>query len=147
MNMNAQLSAALRNAFERPTRGIVGLVDDLLALQLDGGLQLRWEAGSCRVRLIEDGSKELLDVPLRKSVFRALLARVAALCNERTPNSVSPYGGQEELTIGAPPVVFRVTFTNTAGEQSLELIHVRAPSAGKREGGADPRREAAARGY
>src|SRR5208282_5382429 len=63
---------------------------------------------------------------LRKSVFRAILARVAVLCNERSPNSVSPYGGQGEVSVGADPAMtFRVEFANTPDEQRLELTRVR----------------------
>ena len=66
------------------------------------------------------------EIPLGKTVFRAMLARIAALCNERTPNSVSPYGGEGEFSIWTePPTVFHVAFTNTPDEQRIELIHVR----------------------
>jgi hypothetical protein len=68
---------------------------------------------------------ELTEVPLARSVFRAILARVAVLCNERSPNSVSPYGGQGELLAGSNPAkLFRATFVNTADEQRLELMPV-----------------------
>jgi hypothetical protein len=64
-----------------------------------------------------------MDVPLRKAVLRAVLARLAVLCNERNPNSVSPYGGHGELLAGGnPPMVFRVAFANTTAEQKLELL-------------------------
>lgn len=133
MNTPSQLAGALQRAFERPTRGVVGLVDDLLMLCPEQGLQLHWEADRCRVRSPANGSEEVLDQPLRKSVFRAILARVATLCNERSPNSVSPYGGQGELLFGAdPPAIFRVTFTNTTDEQKLELIPVPAALNGAR---------------
>lgn len=117
-------TALLRNAFEHPTRGVVGLVDDLLMACREHGLQLDWQADHCRVRSAGGDWEELLDVPLRKSVFRAILARIAALCNERRPNSVSPYGGQAELLMGAgtnPTAVLRITFANTSAEQKLEL--------------------------
>jgi len=75
------------------------------------------------VRSLGDEAQQMLDVPLRKSTFRAILARVAVLCNERVPNSVSPYGGQGELAMGAnPTVVFRVAFVNTPAAQKLELL-------------------------
>ena len=39
--------------------------------------------------------------------------------------SVSLYGGEGELSVGVdPPAVFRVTFTNTPGEQRLEVHQV-----------------------
>src|SRR5882724_2480618 len=122
MNTTSQISGALRSAFERPTRGVVGLVDDLLRVCQEQSLQLDWQTDRCRVRSLTDGSEEVRDRPLRKSVFRAILARVAALCNERKPNSVSPYGGQGELLVSTdPPAIFRVAFANTTDEQKLEL--------------------------
>jgi hypothetical protein len=102
------------------------LVNDLLQLCQERGLQLDWQADCCRVRPVAGGSEEVIESPLRKSLFRAILARVAVLCNERSPNSVSPYGGRGELIVGAnPATVFRVVFTNTPGEQRLELTPVR----------------------
>jgi hypothetical protein len=56
-------------------------------------------------------------------VFRDVLARLAVLCNERTPNSVSPYGGQGEVSVGPNPVaVFQVDFVNSPAEQRLHLL-------------------------
>jgi hypothetical protein len=130
MNTPSQLSGALRSILERPTHGVVGLVDDLLRLCQEQGLQLDWQGQCCRVRSLGSDREEVIDVPLRKSVFRAILARVAALCNERNPNSVSPYGGNGELSVSAnPPAVFRVTFANTPAEQQLALMTVSEPAA------------------
>ncbi len=122
MNTTAQLTEGLRGPFEHPIRGIVSLVDDLLRLCPEQGLRLDWQADRCRISYVTGNSEEATDVPLRKSVFRAILARIAVLCNERIPNSVSPYGGQGELSVGTnPPAKFRVAFTNTPSEQKLEL--------------------------
>ena len=61
-------------------------------------------------------------MPLQKSVFRAVVARVAALCNEGAPNSVTPYRGEGELSVWTnPPASFHVAFTNTPTEQWLEV--------------------------
>src|SRR4051812_32293134 len=108
--------------FTHTPRGVLGIVEDLLGLAQEQGLRLDWHANQCRVRLLGAEPQELTEVSLPKAVFRAILARLAALCNERTPNSVSPYGGEGELSVGAnPPTVFRVAFTNTPGEQRLEV--------------------------
>jgi hypothetical protein len=131
MNTTSEFSGALRSVFEGPTRGVVGLVDDLLRLCQEHGLQLNWQADRCRVRSPAGRWEEVLSAPLRKSVFRAVLARVAALCNERSPNSVSPYGGQGKLVAGADPAtVFRVSFANTPDEQwfTLSLLTRPAPT-------------------
>jgi len=116
----------LHRILVQPTRGVVGLVDDLFAACREHNLQLDWQADRWRVRSPRGRREELDDLPLRKSIFRAILARVAALCNERSPNSISPYGGQGELTVGTnPATVFRVAFTNTPSEQKFELMRVR----------------------
>lgn len=123
MNATSLHSQAVRDALRHPTRGVVGLVDDLLTVCREQGLQLDWQADRCRVRAEGGEWEEVTDVALRPSVFRAILARVAALCNERTPNSVSPYGGHGELLASAPqPVVFQVSFANTPVEQTLALM-------------------------
>ena len=112
----------IQTAFELTQRGVVGLVDDLLGLCGESGLQLDWQADRCRVRPLGTDGQESTDLTLPKSAFRAILARVAALCNERSPNSVSPYGGVGEICVSTnPPTTFRVAFTNTPSEQSLEL--------------------------
>jgi hypothetical protein len=120
------LTEVFRGVIEQPAHGVVGLVDDLLRLCQERGVQLDWQADCCRLRPLAGGSEEVIENPLRKSLFRAVLARVAAVCNERAPNPVSPYGGQAELTVGAnPATTIRVNFTNTPGEQRLELTPVR----------------------
>src|SRR5262249_42440604 len=46
---------------------------------------------------------------------------------------VSPYRGEAELAIRTePPTVFRVAFTNTPGEQRLEVRHMRDDKDGTR---------------
>lgn len=112
----------LRRALLQPTRGVVGLVDELLRFSAEHNLQLDWQADRFLTRSGEGEWEELVDLHLRKSVFRAILARMAVLCNERAPNAVSPYGGQGELSDGAnPATVFRVRFANTPEEQKFEL--------------------------
>jgi hypothetical protein len=113
----------VRRVLFQPTRAVTGLVDDLFTVCWGHGLQLDWQPDCYRVRSPGSDWEELTDVRLRKSVFRAILARVAVLCNARTPNSVSPYGGSGELSGGPnPPAVFKVTFVNTPVEQKLELM-------------------------
>jgi len=133
MNTTAQITEVLRTALEHPSRGVVGLVDDLLRLCPEQGLRLDGQADRCRISFLTGDSEEATDVPLRQSVFRAILARIAVLCNERTPDSVSPYGGQGELSAGAnPPAVFRVSFANTPAVHKLELTTEAVPVEGDR---------------
>ncbi len=122
MNTASHISGVIHRILKQPTRGVVGLVDDLLALCNEQRLQLEWQTDRCRIRSNEGDWEELIDLPLRKSVFRSILARFAVLCNEFHPDSVSPYGGQGELSVGTnPSAVFLVVFTNTPTEQRLEL--------------------------
>jgi hypothetical protein len=130
MSAKPDFSEVLRRILLHPTRGVVGLVDDLLAMCQEHDLQLECQAGRWRLRSSTGPWHEWIDVSLRKSVLRVTLARVAVLCNERSPNSVSPYGGQGEITVGGdPPTVFRLMFVNTTAEQKLELLPQTEPAA------------------
>jgi hypothetical protein len=122
VSATSHVSDLIHCILAQPGRGVVGLVDDLLTTCREHGLQLDWRPDRCRVRTPEGAWEELPGVRLRKSAFRAILARVAAMCNERSPDSVSPYGGQGELSVGPEPLaVFQVKFTNTPAEQMLAL--------------------------
>jgi hypothetical protein len=127
MNTVFSPEMAIRGVFNQPARGLVGMADDLLTVCREHDLELDWRTGCCRVRSRTGSWHEVADVPLGKSAFRGLLARLAALCNERHQDSCSPYGGQGEIMAGR--AVFRVVFTNTPGEQRLQLALDRgAPS-------------------
>ena len=124
MNTLLQLFDAITHAFEHPTGGVLGMVDELLALCPEHGLRLEWRADRCWVLpSAENGTDGSFVVSIRKSVFRAILARLAVLCNERTANSVSLYGGHGVLLVNSNPTkAFRVKLVNTTAEQHLELL-------------------------
>jgi hypothetical protein len=114
----------LRQAFVPGQRGVVGLVEALLDLCRDQeeGFELDWRADRCCIRSLGAPPHHVTEVAMPRSVFRSILARIAALCNERVPGSISPYGGEGELSVGtSPATVFRVAFANTPGEQKLEV--------------------------
>jgi hypothetical protein len=122
MNRPATLPARLEHALARPELGVVGLVDELMATARQQEIRLDWREGRCQVVLLGTGTPDRIEVVLPKSVIRAALARLAALCNEKDSDSVSPYGGRGEVIIeGDAPVAIRVKFVNTAESQSLEL--------------------------
>src|SRR5438876_349343 len=103
MNTASSWSGTLRGILTQPKRGVVGLVDDLLALCREHRLELDWKTDRCRVYSRAGDWHELTDVVLRKSVFRAILARIAVLCNNSPASTTSPYGGQGEITVGRNP--------------------------------------------
>jgi hypothetical protein len=122
MNDQTLFAERLRQAFTPPPTGVVGVVDRLFELCREQELRLDWQADQCYVRPLHGGPQESIQVALPKSAFRAILARVAALCNQQAPDSVSPYGGEGELTFGTDqPTRFRVKFKNTPDEQRLEV--------------------------
>jgi hypothetical protein len=125
MNTTSQASGVLRSILERPSGDVVDLVNDLLSVCQEQALQLDCQVDCFRIRSLAGGSEETIDNPLRKSVFRAILARLAALCNERSLDSVCPYGGRVSLSVGAnPPALFELTFSNTSDEQWFKLAPV-----------------------
>lgn len=122
MITTSQASDEIRRILQNPTGGFIGLVDDLLTLCVARGLQIDWQPDRCRVRVGESDWEEVSDVSLRKSVFRTIVARVAALCNEFAADSVSPYGGTGRFVLRSHPgVVVRVDFVNTLDAQELRI--------------------------
>jgi hypothetical protein len=108
-----------------PDRGVLGLVDCFLAAARVQDIRLEWQAGSFSAVFLQGGNSRRMQVPLPKSVFRAALVRLAALCNERCPGSVSPYGGEGEIAIDDDSSkVIRVIFANTGETVSVELAVV-----------------------
>jgi hypothetical protein len=119
----------VQSYFKPTPRGVVGLVEDLLALCRAHQLRMSFRDGRCSIRRLGADAQDALDVPLPKSVFRAVLARIAALCNENHPHSVTPYRGEGEIVVppqwvapeSVPPSTCYVSFTNTPSEQRLEV--------------------------
>jgi hypothetical protein len=125
MSELSQFQQSIHQVFRPNPRAVLGLVDDLLELCPEQGLELDGHGDQCRVRSIGAEPQEIIDIPVPKSVLRAVLARLAALCNERNPGSVSPYGGEGELTVGVDPAtVCRVNFTNTQDVQRAQLTRI-----------------------
>lgn len=128
MIQSTPFAERVQQAFRPTPRGVVGLVDDLLGLCRVHQLRLRFTEGHCSVRRLGADDGDALTVPLPKSVFRAALARVAALCNEQHPGSVTPYRGESEVVVPpppspncSPPSTCHVSFLNTPSEQHLEM--------------------------
>jgi hypothetical protein len=123
MNAPSEYLDMLRDAIAKPTNGFVGVVDDVTSLCREHQLQLDWCADQCKVRSVGTDQEDVIAVPLRKSVFRAILARVAFLCSELNPDSFSPYGGNGQLPAGANAKCFlQAVWVNTTQEQRLELM-------------------------
>jgi hypothetical protein len=115
--MSTAVVERLRRAFEPGPRGALGLADELLEAARCGAMRCEWEGGTVRVT---PAGAEPFDVALPKSAFRAVLARLAALCNERRAGSVTPYRGSAEVLVGAPPVPVLVAFVNTPDDLHLD---------------------------
>jgi hypothetical protein len=139
MRSSAQHAEAIRGILARPAGGVVEIVNDLLRVCQEQGIQIDWRDNRCRVRTVAGGPEEVIDQPLRKAALRAILARVAALCKEQRPDSVTPYGGEGELSVGAGPTsALRVSFANTPEEQWLRLA-LSPPSSPPSSSSAPPR--------
>jgi hypothetical protein len=134
MTNSSKHLTALSHVLSNPRGGIVGVVDDLLELCREHHLRLEWRAERYRVRSVDGPWEELQYIRVRKPIFRDLLARLAVLCNNRIPNSVSLYGGTGELSVGAnPPTVFRVNIANKADQQHFELVPIQVFTTPKSE--------------
>jgi len=122
MNTATLHAGAVLRILARSKGGVVGLVDDLLRLCRQHRLQIDWQPDCFKIRAISGGQDEVVDARLRPSVFRAVLARIAALCNLESAESVSPYGGNAILPLDSELGAFlQVSFCNTSNEQWLKL--------------------------
>lgn len=121
----------VRMAFQPKPRGVVGLVDNLLSLCRLYQLRINFQDGHCSVRRLGAGAQESIDIPVPRSVFRAALARIAAICNEQCSELVTPYRGEATITVPpetsqgsektVPPSTCHVSYANTPSEQHLEM--------------------------
>ncbi|MGH9676459.1 MAG: hypothetical protein ACRD36_05100, partial [Candidatus Acidiferrum sp.] len=123
MSTASAYSEKLQKAMVNPTGGVVGLVHELLSVCGEHALEVDWRGAILRVRAQKGDWEDLIDTALRQSIKRAILSRVAVLCNERNPNSMSSYGGESVLRLTpSSPKSFRVVIVNTTEEQVLHLI-------------------------
>ncbi len=109
----------LQRAFRPTQRGVVGLTEQLLGACVGGDVEFERVGDRCVYRWTEGGHTQEAPVPFSPAAFRTILARVATLCNERSPGSVSPYGGEGKLVVGTAEAF--VKFVNTAHAQKLEV--------------------------
>ena len=109
----------IEKAFEPTAQGAFDLVDQLLELACEYDLTFEWREARCRVHVCGGAAPDEFELPLPSSVFRATLARIAVLCNERAVDPVSPYGGEGQLAVGA--ALLNVEFANRPGEQRLKI--------------------------
>ncbi|MBY0229716.1 MAG: hypothetical protein K2W96_10590 [Gemmataceae bacterium] len=111
----------------KPVDGVLGIVDGVLALAADSPLRLEFVEGGCKAAA---GGREAT-MPFRRSVFRAMLARIAVLSDEQAPGSFSPYGGIGTVLAGPARVRLKAVFSNTTQTQALDLQPVAEPLNGK----------------
>lgn len=127
MKTTSELADRIRNVLRNPAGGVVGLVDELVKLSAGHALEIDWQPDRLRIRSAAGDWEELVDELPRKSILRAAAARIATMCNERKPNSVSPYGGSAVFDAGTvPSAALKATFVNTPAEQGLRLEPVRS---------------------
>src|SRR5687767_11365890 len=121
MTANSPTAEMFQAAIANHARDIVGIVDHVLRLASECQLRLQWDEQRCLITS-SAGAEETLENPLPKPVFRALLARFAALCKESGGSNVSPYGGESQLSLNTNPRLnFVVSFINTPDRQCVTL--------------------------
>jgi hypothetical protein len=112
----------LRRAFAPTQGGIVRLTEQLLAACVGGEVEFERVKDRCVCRWTVSGDVQEATAPLPPAAFRTILARIAVLCNQRSPDSVTPYGGEGQLALaGQPSTVFQVAFVNTPDKQHMKL--------------------------
>jgi len=106
-------------------RGVLDLIDDILRHCAEDRIRFSGGHGTVTETPLPCGNPRSIAFPFRNSIFRLIMARMAALCHELSSQDVSPYGGKGSFTDPRwPHVCFQVDFMNTPAEQRLELTPV-----------------------
>ena len=109
----------VQQSFKLNADGIVGVVDRLLIVSSECKLTFDWDNGDCRIR---SANMDEVNIPMRVSLFRAMIARVAAIVSEQTTDSISPYQGDGTITLDDPPeAAITVTYRNNPGDLLLMI--------------------------
>ncbi|WP_435020549.1 hypothetical protein TA3x_001891 [Tundrisphaera sp. TA3] len=123
MSRNTADTTGLESVLADASRGVLGMVDELIAISRKREIHLLWEDQHCRIRPVDGDPGPWPEVPMPRSVFRAILARISALCNERSAAPVSPYGGEADIVSGPGSMDgIHASFANTPDEQRLDLV-------------------------
>ena len=122
MNITKTLTELL-NAGANCELDVVKFSDEFMQLCAEHELRLRLEPSQCVVEA--SGGKESIDVienPMRRSQFRAVLARIVAISSECSNSIMTPYGGDWEISYsGDQNRRIRVSVQNTPNAQFVEL--------------------------
>lgn len=124
MISTSTINDRLQRAFRPTQHGVIGLTEQFLAACIGADLEIKRVGDRCVCLWTEGGNAEQAPLPIPPAAFRTILARVAALCNERSPGSVSPYGGEARLAVGEAEVF--VKFVNTPQAQELQVKNDRS---------------------
>ncbi len=125
-NSMVVMTRKLRAILENPGDGIVAMVDSLLTNCADYRVEVEFREDIYQGEVLDARGRFTVESSIPKPVLRAIIARVAALCNEQTPHAVSPYGGEGELTVSAKPgALLKAVFVNTTDQQHLTLTTLR----------------------
>jgi hypothetical protein len=113
----------LREAITAP-RELSGLVERILTVCQEHGLQIDWKNDKCHVRTVGGTDETIIETPQTHRAFRSILARIAVLV-QNTGAEFKPYGNSGKFPIGNDPAKgFDVKFVNTPAEQRLELTPI-----------------------
>lgn len=136
MNDRSLAIERLRRAFAAPNDDVPRVVDELLAVASAHRMKIDWSDGACEIsELGADMSGERF--PMAKSVFQAILARIAALYIPDSM-SVTAYAGAGEIDAGREHRISAAYF-NEADRQWLCLGPVVSPSRASLGGPAAPK--------
>jgi hypothetical protein len=123
------LAAILRGECKPPENGVVGLVDELLENCRLGPCRLTWISNQVTWESLLTGELEMMEVTLRKSVLRAVIARLVAMASQGLADPVNPYGGRGRIADELhPETAFQISFINTQDDQRLEVTPVDNPT-------------------
>ena len=120
----ASLTETLLELLTAPRAGgVLALADELVNYCLGHQVSLTITTGNCVVVDAHNQQKEVVPITLSKVMFRALIARFAALCS--SAKTMTPYGGTGQIELPDHSLILKVALKNTIDHQWLELVPTR----------------------
>jgi hypothetical protein len=112
---------AIIDLFQKPQLGCVAIVDGILKIACKFPLKFEWAEDRCQLQILN--SDQQTKMPIRKSTFRAIIARVATIASEKSFLAFNPSVGDENFSIGADvDIGLAARFENSPDRQMLELL-------------------------
>lgn len=119
--MEQETAQRINETVERSPTIVDGVMELLLRLSDEWVIELWWCDNRCMARSANSLQSVDSNIEIPRSVFRAILARVAVLCSLADNTPCSPYQGAGRIDLPTEGFAVEVSYSNRSAEQWIKL--------------------------